>query len=140
MYGITTTVNSARKGKGTIFFFCKNQKPICSTKSSVPVHAVLRICTVSRKMMRRNISPFLTDFLAWTLFNTDSSAAPQVSFFRRLLGLNPTSVGDPDPQQWSSRDTSVADPGCLSRIRLFPSRIPDPWTKRFRIPDPHQRI
>jgi hypothetical protein len=28
---------------------------------------------------------------------------------------------------------SVADPGCLSRIRIFPSRIPDPESKRFRI-------
>ncbi len=34
---------------------------------------------------------------------------------------------------------SVADPGCLSRIRILPSRIPDPGSKRFRIPDP-QRI
>jgi hypothetical protein len=32
----------------------------------------------------------------------------------------------------------VADPGCLSRIRIF--SIPDPGSKRFRIPDPHQRI
>ncbi len=29
--------------------------------------------------------------------------------------------------------TSVAEPGCLSRIRIFPSWIPDPWSKRFRI-------
>ncbi len=28
---------------------------------------------------------------------------------------------------------SVADPGCLSRIRIFPSRILDPGSKRFRI-------
>jgi hypothetical protein len=27
-----------------------------------------------------------------------------------------------------------------SRIRICPSRIPDPGSKRFRIPDPHQRI
>jgi hypothetical protein len=35
---------------------------------------------------------------------------------------------------------SVADPGCLSRIRLF--IIPDPVSEFFsyRIPDPHQRI
>ncbi len=32
---------------------------------------------------------------------------------------------------------SVADPGCLSRIRIFPSRIPDPGT---RIPDPGPQI
>jgi hypothetical protein len=33
-------------------------------------------------------------------------------------------------------------PGCLSRIRIFPSRIHDPGSKRFWIsdPDPHQRI
>ncbi len=35
---------------------------------------------------------------------------------------------------------SVADSGCLSRIRIFPERIPGPGSKRFRIPDPHQRI
>jgi hypothetical protein len=41
--------------------------------------------------------------------------------------------------------TSVADPGCLSRIRLF--SIPDPTFFHpgselfpFWIPDPHQRI
>ncbi len=36
--------------------------------------------------------------------------------------------------------TSVADPGCLSRIRLF--SIPDPGSELSpsRIPDPHQRI
>ncbi len=28
---------------------------------------------------------------------------------------------------------SVVDPGCLSRNRIFPSRIPDPGFKRFRI-------
>jgi len=28
---------------------------------------------------------------------------------------------------------SVADPLCLSRIRIFPSRIPDTGSKRFRI-------
>jgi hypothetical protein len=35
---------------------------------------------------------------------------------------------------------SVADPGCLSRIRIF--SIPDPGSKRSRIPDPdpHLRI
>jgi hypothetical protein len=35
---------------------------------------------------------------------------------------------------------SVADPGCLSRIRLF--SIPDPRSELSpsRIPDPHQRI
>ncbi len=35
---------------------------------------------------------------------------------------------------------SVADPGCLSRIRIF--SIPGPGSKRLRIPDPdpHQRI
>ncbi len=36
--------------------------------------------------------------------------------------------------------SDVADPGCLSRIKIFPSRIPDPGSKRYRIPDPHQRI
>ncbi len=37
---------------------------------------------------------------------------------------------------------SVADPGCLFRIILFHpgSQFPDPGYKRFRIPDPHQRI
>ncbi len=35
---------------------------------------------------------------------------------------------------------SIADPGCLSRIRLF--SIPDPGSELspYRIPDPHQRI
>jgi hypothetical protein len=31
---------------------------------------------------------------------------------------------------------SVADPGCLSRIRLYPSRIPDPDADFLPIPDP----
>jgi hypothetical protein len=36
--------------------------------------------------------------------------------------------------------SSVADPGCLSR-NLDPNfSIPDPGSKRFRIPDPHHRI
>ncbi len=40
----------------------------------------------------------------------------------------------------SSTVTSVADPGCLSRIRLF--SIPDPGSELSpsRIPNPHQRI
>ncbi len=80
----------------------------------VPVHAVLWICIQNND--RRNISPFLTDSLVWTLFNTDS-------------GLNPASNGDPDPQQWSSRDTSVADPGCLSRIPNPTFSIPDPGSR-----------
>jgi hypothetical protein len=37
-------------------------------------------------------------------------------------------------------ENSVADPGCLSRIRIF--SIPDPGSEFFpsRIPDLHQRI
>ncbi len=43
------------------------------------------------------------------------------------------------------REDSVADPGCLSRIRIFAISnpnffIPDPGSKRFRIQYPHQRI
>jgi hypothetical protein len=39
----------------------------------------------------------------------------------------------------------IHDPGSVfyhpgSRIRVFPSRIPDPGSKRFWIPGPHQRI
>jgi hypothetical protein len=34
-------------------------------------------------------------------------------------------------------DTSVVDPGCLSRIRIF--SIPDPGSEFFFL-DPHQRI
>jgi hypothetical protein len=34
---------------------------------------------------------------------------------------------------------SVADPGCLSRIRLYPSRIPDPDADFLPIPDPGSR-
>jgi hypothetical protein len=43
---------------------------------------------------------------------------------------------------WRKVITSVADPKCLSRIQIFPSRISEPGSKRFRIPDtdPHQRI
>jgi hypothetical protein len=44
------------------------------------------------------------------------------------------SFADPDPG--SCAFSSVADPGCLSRIRLF--SIPDP-NFSSRIPDPHQR-
>jgi hypothetical protein len=38
--------------------------------------------------------------------------------------------------------TSIADPGCLSRIpvRIFPSRIPDSESKKIQNPDPHQSI
>jgi hypothetical protein len=36
-------------------------------------------------------------------------------------------------QPQSSLFTSVADPGCLSRIRIFSSRILDQGSKRFRI-------
>ena len=44
------------------------------------------------------------------------------------------------PYRYSNNEFSVADPGCLSRIRLF--SIPDPGSDLFpsRIPDPHQRI
>jgi Sec7-like guanine-nucleotide exchange factor len=34
-----------------------------------------------------------------------------------------------------TKSGSVADPGCLSRIRIF--SIPDPGSKRFPDPDPH---
>jgi hypothetical protein len=34
----------------------------------------------------------------------------------------------------------VADPGCLSRIQIFPSRIPNPPIRIFFIPDAHERI
>jgi hypothetical protein len=51
-------------------------------------------------------------------------------------------IGTRLKQVMSSRECSVADPGCLSLIRIFPFRIPDPGSKRFRIsdPDPHHRI
>jgi hypothetical protein len=35
---------------------------------------------------------------------------------------------------------SVADSECLSRIRIFQFRIPDPGSKKFLDPDPHQRV
>jgi len=40
--------------------------------------------------------------------------------------------------EFSSAPNSVADPGCLSRILflIFLCRIPDPWSKWHRIPDP----
>ncbi len=36
--------------------------------------------------------------------------------------------------------SSVADPGCLSRIPDPNFSIQDPGSKKFWIPDPHQRI
>ena len=35
------------------------------------------------------------------------------------------------------RNTSVADPGCFTRITDPNFSIPDPGSKRFQIPDPH---
>ena len=48
---------------------------------------------------------------------------------------------NPDPHQTLQNCLSsrIYDPGCSFRIRLlifYPSRIPDPWVKRHRIPDP----
>ncbi len=33
-------------------------------------------------------------------------------------------------------EDTIVDPEFLSRIQIFPSRIPDPGSKRFWIPDP----
>ncbi len=37
--------------------------------------------------------------------------------------------------------SSVADPGCLFRVRIFfPSPVPNLGSKKFRIPNPEQRF
>jgi hypothetical protein len=36
--------------------------------------------------------------------------------------------------------STVADPGCLFRIRIFSDPHPGSRVKKFGIPDPHQRI
>jgi hypothetical protein len=38
--------------------------------------------------------------------------------------------------QFHFRARGVADPGCLSRIRIFPSRTRDPGSRVKKIPDP----
>ncbi len=55
---------------------------------------------------------------------------------------------DPDPQRWIDKEIKEFqpkvllqsslkyDPICLSRTRIFPSRILDPWAKKHWIPDP----
>ncbi len=60
------------------------------------------------------------------------------SYIRQML---PSAIPNPMDGERSLYG-GVADPGFLSRIRIFPSRIPDPGSKRFQIPDahPHQRL
>ncbi len=55
-----------------------------------------------------------------------------------LIALGVHTLLKPFSTIWKmcSRTSSVADLGCLSRIRFFPSWIPDLGPKRFRIPDP----
>ncbi len=43
---------------------------------------------------------------------------------------------DTKPTAWISQQNSVADPGCLSWILIFPSRNPDPRSGIFSDPDP----
>ncbi len=63
-----------------------------------------------------------------------------IVFQLAALGLQ-AAHGDYQARFWLySNTTSVADPDpvCLSRIRIF--SIPDPESKRFPDPHPHQRI
>ncbi len=53
---------------------------------------------------------------------------------RTLMELKPLNVGI--DFQCKFFFLRIADPGCLFRIRIFPSRIPDPGSQRHRIPEP----
>ncbi len=76
------------------------------------------------------IRTWLNESRAWTLSITKPKNRIQGTVKIYVTSANP----DQNFQNWYDLCiTSVADPWCFTRIRIFPFRIPDPWSKRFRI-------